>query len=638
MTDPKPLVAGGTRGQVQLLVSLVGLGLVLAVVSLAYVRAFDADFQFDDVRGILRNEAIRDLRGFSGGVVAANWAAGGRPVTNLTFAVDHALAGWDRRQFHSTSISLHLATIVVLFVLTAGLLRRVRARAPELVALGVVALWGVHPIHTQAVTYVSQRSEVLSALLSVVALLVLARALGERQASRAALLGVAGFAIFIFALGAKPNAVVVPVLLVLYAACLHTAPGAPPPWRRVALVASPFLVAGATGVAKLVSSFHGRTDVGFEIEGITATQYALTQLRAIVLYLRLIFWPSGLVLDRDFRVSSGLDAETAAAGFAVAALVAGAIWLIAWARRRPVEESGPARLAALGIGWFLVCLAPTSSVVPLADVVMEHRVFLASWGVVLAVAALALHLARRTSGLRATAVAGCFVAAAMGALGVATHRRNAVWLTTESLWADSAAKSPRKMRPHLNLGQALWARGDNEGALAEYRTALALVDRRTTLDDRAKLYLNVAAAYGGLGRYEESTAMALRGLKLDPDSLDLLNNIVVSLRRRNDPAAARPYAERAARLAPRSADAHTALGHVLTDTGDLAGAVREFEVAFALEDRPLAPAIGGALASERLGAVTDACRWWRRVADSAHTEKQRTEATGRAERLGCPRP
>jgi tetratricopeptide (TPR) repeat protein len=353
-----------------------------------------------------------------------------------------------------------------------------------------------------------------------------------------------------------------------------------------------------------------------------------------VTYLRLLLWPARQALDWDVPIAAHLDAATAGAGLLLAGMVGGGVWLLARARRLPVERSGPARVAVFGTGWFFVALAPTS-LVPFIDVLYEHRLYLASWGVLLALAAGASAVLGRWSSrrLRWGLIAGAAVAA--GALGLATHARNAVWATKETLWADAVAKSPRKPRPHLNLGHALWLRGDNEGALAQYRLAEALDDGRMLPSNRAKLYLDMAAALGALGRYDESIEAALRGLAIDPDGPDILNNIVTSYRRKGEPQKARPFAERAVRVAPRSVEAHTALGHIRADGGDLDAALREFERAAALDPAALDPVVGAALATERLGSATDACRWWQRVARVAPTERLRSDARSRAQRIGC---
>jgi len=115
---------------------------LLAAVAAAYARAFGAAFQFDDLLTVHRNARLVDLGRFVRQHLLADWASGGRAVTELTFALDHSIAGWSSVQFHASSILLHLATIAVLLVLTVRVLRRADVAGPYPWALAIAAIWG----------------------------------------------------------------------------------------------------------------------------------------------------------------------------------------------------------------------------------------------------------------------------------------------------------------------------------------------------------------------------------------------------------------------------------------------------------------------------------------------------------------
>jgi tetratricopeptide (TPR) repeat protein len=186
--------------------------------------------------------------------------------------------------------------------------------------------------------------------------------------------------------------------------------------------------------------------------------YLRTQAVVVVKYLLLLVYPSGQNLDHDVALErSWLAPRVLASAGVLVALLALAVWLARRSApgpgRRPLDPAY--RVVSLGIGWFLLTNLVESSVIPIADLMYEHRVYLPSVGAFLAAATLlGLLLARwapaRT--VRALVLVGTALALTLAAV---TLRRNAVWESDVTLWADSASKSPGKFRPHLNLGSAL---------------------------------------------------------------------------------------------------------------------------------------------------------------------------------------
>jgi tetratricopeptide (TPR) repeat protein len=609
---------------------------LLASVAAAYVRALGASFQFDDLLTVAKNPRLADLGAFVRDQLPSGWTSGGRPVSELTFAIDHAIAGWSSHQFHLTNLLLHLATVAALLAFTVRVLRRVGVARPLPYAAAIGALWGLHPIQTEAVSYVCQRAEVLAALFTVVALVLLLDAEERWPTRRGVLAYLAALLAFAAGVGSKMTAAVVPALYLLGAVCLRDrAAGRSPSPRRVALLAAPMLAAVALGSVAVLGAFHGRPDVGFDVAGLTGPRYLLTQSRVIVRYLGLLFWPTGQTVDWDVRPSYGLDGATLASGLVLLALLGGAVWLLVRARSAGEESARAARLVAFGIGWFFLALAPTSTVVPLVDLMVEHRVYLASWGIVLAVVATVewmVQRARATWARRAAVAAGALAALALAA---ATHARNAVWETNESLWRDAVAKSPAKPRPHLNLGQALWELGDSAGAFREYQRALSLDDGTMHPAQRAVAYQNASAALGGMGRHGEAIAAALKGLEVAPGDPLLMNNLAVSYRGLGNHAEARRWAEKAVARAPGLPQPHLTLSQVLIAEGDVPGTVREIRAALAADPESVDAVIAMAiLAEEGLGGGRP-CEWWARALRLAKLPAQRANAVSRYRALRC---
>ncbi len=146
------------------------LALPLALALAAYARVLPGEFVYDDEHAVVRNPDTRDLAT----AARAAWAAfrtGGRPVADLTFAANRALGGLDPRGYHAVNLGLHLLAVVLLYLLARRLLGLAGAARARWQALAVAGLWALHPLGSQAVSYVTQRAEVLASALMVAALL-----------------------------------------------------------------------------------------------------------------------------------------------------------------------------------------------------------------------------------------------------------------------------------------------------------------------------------------------------------------------------------------------------------------------------------------------------------------------------------
>jgi Flp pilus assembly protein TadD len=635
------------------------LAVPLVLAALAYAGSLRGELQLDDRLTILENPRLRDL-GWVGPGALLDALSGGRTVIDLVFALDQRLGGGDPLPFHLTSLVLHLATVALLYLFTLRTLERAGDASPRGVALAVAGLAALHPIQTQAVAYATQCAEVLASLAYVVTLLLLARA-EERGRSRAALAAWAGaVAVFAIGLGAKPIVVTLPAVYLLYAwlfvrpggsafgACsLRERPpasptstsGAQPPTpplpRRGSIITRVLMVLPLVALAVMqatgvLRSVEGQAHTGFEIPGLPWPRYFLTEWRVLVLYLRLLLWPAGQNVDHDFAISSGLGLETALAGALLLAIAGLGVYLVS---RPSTSRSGTARVAGFGLLWFFALLAPTSSFVPLADPVMEHRLYLASWGLFVAVALGArAALARLVPAGRASRVAAATVAVLWLALGAATFARAGVWETRLSLWSDAVAKSPGRARPHLNLGHARFLLGDMEGAIAEYRAAAPLTVDGTVLP--GEVDRNLGAALLRVGREREALPVlerAVRDLPLDADAHNNLALCYLLLRR---PADADVEARRALTLAPGHPSANNTMGEIELARGAPAGALPWFERAIALEPGNLRARYNLAVALERLGDRRT-CAAWQDYAELDGDAIRRAAAQQRRAGLGC---
>ena len=512
-----------------------------------------------------------------------------RRIGNVTFGLSFYLGRLDPTGYHLVSVALHVANALLLLALVFRLLRLIRpreeGRAPFAAAAAGVAVWFVHPVQTQAVSYVYQRFTVLCAFFYLAALLAFLAAREKTGVRAGVLYGLAG-ACTLLALGTKENAATLPVFMLLLAAAAGH--DAPLPRRRVvwgAIVA----VAALAAVAAFYLGPRALPMIAADAarRGYTPGERVLTEWRVILYYVSLLLWPhpSRLNLDYDFAVSRSLLSPPTT-------IVAGATLLAALAFAGRTWRSH--RLLSLSIVWFLGQLAIESSFVPL-DLVHEHRLYLpSSVPLALAGAALWRRLPQGTVRLASFALL-------LGSLGAWTAQRNELWREPVRLLEDTAVKSPEKARVHGNLGHAYQKAGQVEAARRELERALALDPELSgAANDLAVLYLgplrdseraaallddvlrrhpdDVSARVNRgvwllrLGRNAEAEAELRQALVQDPvHPAGLYNLAAVHFNRKEWPLAIEVL-RRAVSLWPAEARLHGLLGAACLEAGDLAGA------------------------------------------------------------------
>lgn len=499
----------------------------------AYANTFSAPFIFDDLKSISLNPTIRQL--WPPGTALSPPRGGGlsgRPVANLSLAFNYAVGGESVRGYHLVNLAIHILAALTLFgVVRRTLLRPIVGERMGAVALplawAVALIWALHPLQTEAVTYVSQRTESLMGLCYLLTFYGFIRAAEATAPAKWLIVSVVACW-----LGAASKEIIAtaPLLVLLYdrtffAGTFHEA------WRRrwryyLGLAGSWLLLAW------LMRDLSAR-QVGFGF-GVTGWTYALTECRAIGHYLRLAVWPHPLVFDYGTDVAR---ATTGAVVSAVVLVMLAACTVIALRRRPMLGFPG---------AWIFVILAPTSSVVPLAlQPMAEHRMYLPLAGVVV-LGVLALHA---WLGRWSTAVV-LVLAAGLAAL---TYVRNDVYRSELELWGDTVAQRPGNARAQTNLGSALALTGRRDEARGHFAAAVRLApDDASSRCNLANVLLELerpaealeqgtvavrlaprsadvrcvlGGALEGLGRFEEAQREFDEALRLDPASATARNNL-----------------------------------------------------------------------------------------------------------------
>ena len=492
--------------------------LLLLLVLVAYSNCLSGGFHFDD-QGIFLDPYILNP-GFGWEIFRP---AQTRPLTFITFHWNYLLSGPDPFSFHAVNVLIHAAgTLTVMLI--------ARRRLPLPTACVAAALFAIHPLQTQAVNYVFERATLLATLFALVSLLLF---LKEKYWMSTAAFGLS--------LLAKEETVALPVFLLMWN--LTFTPRRIP-WRFHGAIFALASLA-ATRLFYVVQTAPDPT-LGFRTEGITPLAYLLTQCRVIWIYLRLFVLPYGLNLDHDVRLSQGFlsPAETVL-GLVLLLVAAAALGWFAWRKNE---------WALWTLGFFIL-LAPSSSIVPVRDVIFEHRTYFPLACLSIATALLIRDMPNRA--LVASTV--------LAVLFTTTVLRNRVWHDETSLWTDVVNKSPQKARGYFHLAQA--------SAATDAQRARQLYERGLQLDPaNADAWMNLGLVL--LGRGDSETAMTHfhKALELGGGPVVWNNLGAAHLRRGETEQAIRSF-RRALEGNPCRFDARVNLMRALAHVGDREGAL-----------------------------------------------------------------
>ncbi|MBI2505311.1 MAG: tetratricopeptide repeat protein [Candidatus Latescibacteria bacterium] len=578
--------------------------LVLVLPFAVYLNSWQNPFHYDDRHAIVDNPHIRTLAELPAYFVdptlfsAKPEYAMYRPLLLCSFALNHAISGYEVWSYHLFNLGLHLWAVWLVFRIGEVLLAD-RAWA------GLAALvFGVHPINSEAVNYLSSRSEVLAGACFLWGLLLFLRQRGEAWVGGAYLAG----------LLSKSTVIALPAVLACYQWVF--------PGRSLREEKRLYLVLGVLSLGYVVGvwKFLQRAALGAPVRSYSEQWWS--QVKGLVFYIKLLLWPSGLNVDHQFQVSETLFDPFAASAFA---LVLSLLFLAFYHRRRH-----PLPLFLLFFG--LIALAP-ASLVPLHVLVNEHRLYLSSAAFALALGYGAGQLARR-GWPPGVAWAGLAVVAG---LGIATFERNQVWQSELSLWGDAVARAPDMARPRFQLAEAQASAGNraaaiqtmeqglqrdqsflvgyvrlgqwwqDQGRLAE---AVAAYERglKVLPQDLPQQQLQRAGLWTGLGEvrrlqedWEGSLQAYQQALALAPDQADLCNNTGNVLQELGRPAEALALHQRALELDPADSRTWVNLGSAHFALKDLEAARQAFARAVELDPRFALAWSNLAVVQEQLG-------------------------------------
>ena len=460
------------------------LAILAALGVISYWNSFDVPMVFDDLVSIQKQAGVR-----FGDYFLHPGLTGGRGLLMLTFAANSLVHGVQVWGYHLVNVVLHVLNGFLIFFIAKHIFRRATSDNIHTVlcAFFAAAVFLLHPVQTESVTYISSRSEVLSTLFYAGAFLIFIKVPNEKVGFFLSL--VVG-SVFLAALMSKETAITLPGVLVLYDFIFRADARIHPLLSRWRFYIT--FILGGSYATYYVATRVLSGSIGAQEGHLTAWSYFLTQTRVIVQYVRILFLPVKLNLDHYVLPSYGIIEPSVIASL----LFLCGIVVLGWYFRRKEP------IVSFAIFWFFITLSPTSSFVAILDVMFEHRLYLPLVAVCLLFPLLidrVCHWLRTNWKYDLRWNYCCIALVAMFLVG--TILRNQVWRDEVRLWSDVIEKSPHKARGYNALSFAYYKRAQFDRALDAAKLGLQEVS-----EESVAFYETIGNMNLRLGRYDEAIA------------------------------------------------------------------------------------------------------------------------------------
>ncbi|MFC1496858.1 tetratricopeptide repeat protein [Verrucomicrobiota bacterium] len=497
---------------------------VIAVVGiLAYANSFDKSFVFDDSVIITENRYIDRL-------MPLTWHP--RFLAELSFKLNFALSGFNILGYRLVNIIIHLIAGLLLY----GTVRRTlclsyfqskyRASASWLAFMSAV-IWVIHPLQTESVTYICQRSE---SMMGMFYLFVLYSIIRAHESSRKTLWYSTAFLAFIAGISTKEVMMTAPVIIFLYDHIFLAGSLRKQLYRKWWLLTGIAIVAAAS-----VWLFIGHAGVALRTQTAShalSMNYFFTQFEVIAHYLKLSVSPNPLCIDYGWEIAEGISDVLPAVVFISILFITAVIAAI---KRLPSGFPGM---------WFFIILAPTSSFVPIRDAAFEHRMYLPLAAIIVLITITTHHIQEKLFGglvakdtskrivfRSVLPLAVCFVMITL------TVKRNMDYQTPETLWRQTIRVRPQNPRPYFALGLELAKKGSVQEAEDLFNRLLVLLPDNIDQESRGvhhTLYAKTRNAIGIIrvteNAYTDAEKEFREAVRIAPNYVEAKNNLGIVLR------------------------------------------------------------------------------------------------------------
>ena len=599
---------------------------------LIYSNTFNAPFVLDDDHSIVNSSSIKDVRHF----IDLQSMYGNRHIGFLTFALNYKMHGLDVTGYHIFNLFIHLLNGLLVYWLVILTFRTpyasaylqkdvLKTSAPyRWIPLFTALLFVSHPVQTQAVTYIVQRFASLTTLFYLASLVMYIKARGSDSSKKARYAFYAASIVSaILAMRTKEIAFTLPVMVVLYEfmffrgdikkRVLYLLPFLLTmfiiPLSMIFTLSTMFTQGGSTGASGIdeLTKMAGSVDI-------SRWDYLNTQFRVIVTYIRLLFFPVNQNLDYDYPIyRTFFTPPVFLSFFVLLGVFCWGIYLLYRSNKSDQANRFWYRLIAFGIFWFFVTLSVESSIIPIVDIIFEHRLYLPSVGFFMAlmsgIAFIHVRLANRGKAVAKVVMPVMILAVII--LSLTAHARNMIWRNEVTLWEDVVKKSPYKARPHTNLGLAYEKQGRIDDAAEEHQTAIkhgpdyaiahnnlgGAYYKQRRFDDAIKEYqtaiklspgytaahYNLGLAYQEQGRLDDAVREYQAAIKRDPNHSEVHYSLGGAYYKQGRFDEAIQGYQTAIKLKPDHAKAHNNLGATYQEQGRLDDAIKEYQTAIELK-------------------------------------------------------
>jgi tetratricopeptide (TPR) repeat protein len=577
-------------------------------------------FHLDDKTSIVENPEIKDMGTFieplKGKDSTASYTIKTRYIGYLTFALNYKLHGLDVTGYHVNNLLIHIINAILVYFLViltfkTPVIQQVMNQSTHnplskggnldnLIALFSALFFLSHPLQTQAVTYIVQRLASLTTmfyLFSIVmyinARLLLSKINVKPFSASAAIFYSLSLISAVFAMKTKEIAFTLPLIISLYEFIFFEGKI----MRRVLyliplLLTMTIIPLGLVDIDKPVGELIGDVGKATAVQTqMSRLDYLFTQLRVIVTYIRLIFLPINQNLLYDYPIYRSLfDTNVIFSLLFLLFLFSTAVYLLYAGSQRTSQRHYNGvyqswftvqrlRLISFGILWFFITLSVESSVIPIKHVIFEHRLYLPSAGIIIAITTslfLAVNKLRdrwTVGGKITTAIFICIVFS----LGGATYARNIIWQDEVTLWEDVVKKSPHHPAALTNLGEAYAKKGQIDKAIGNFHKAISIYP------DLIEAYSNLGVAYSMKGQPDKAISYFNRMIKLKPDDPRAYYNLGMTYGQKGLFDKAIDYFKRSIALKPDYFKAYNQLGLAYYFKGWFDQAITEYLNAIKLQ-------------------------------------------------------
>lgn len=556
--------------------------LILSIIGLfAYYNSFNVPFSYDDYQNIVNYKKIKDLKYFLDVFPDDDYGFRSRYIGYFTFALNYLVHGLSVRGYHIVNLCIHIGNSFLMYMIIVQAAKTrffsdfTGNKALRRMAFFASALFVSHPIQTQSVTYIVQRFESLATMFYLLAIIFYMKA-RVRASSMKFIYYMLSLAITIAAMKTKEIAFTIPITVLTIEFLFIEKKEKGRITFVLPMLLSMLIIPLTIVNGDILKLFYSHKMAS---SNIPHYQYMITQCSVILTYLKLLFFPADQSLDYDYPLSTSFFQIKVVLGLAVI-LVIIAMSIYSYYRSKESEGSDKyyLRLFTFGTMWFFITLSVQSGLVPLMDLIIEHRLYLPSIGFFIALLSIVevVKIRKGTDKLFSVVRIEVLLAIIILVLCIATIHRNRAWQTPFTLWEDVVKKHPNTARGRYNLGCEYLRMGRFDEAIIQFEKAIAIKP------GYVEAYHNTGLAFMYKGNLDKAIRYLKVAIGLDPQNTDSYVAYGNALLQQHKLPEAMENYQKALKMTPVP-EAINGIGVVLGLSGDLKGAIEMFDKALLLK-------------------------------------------------------